>query len=392
MATDTNRTGLSYSAETTWGTNTAATMTDIRFTGESFAYNITNVQSAEIRSDRQITDIIQTGADCSGGFNFELSYSEYDVLLKAALWSSAWSTAISVSRTGEVGFNNTSGRIYTESGDFTTLTTGQWIKASGATNSGNNRFYRITSTATTGVGVVPSPPTTEATGTQTIALSGSYIRNGVTEHSFTFEREHSDAVQFFDYTGMVVNTLNISATADAVLSGDFAFIGKSATLAQVTGASGTTIVSQTNDVMNASSNVGEIFQGAFSSLVTKDTDLYISEISFSVNNNVRALRAIGNIASVDIGVGTCEVTGTLNAYFLNQVMYDKYLAGTATGLSFAVEDASGNAYIWSFPSIEFETDAVNSGGQNADVMENIGWRAKRHAGSDCQIQLDKIPA
>ena len=393
MATDTNRTGLAYLAETTWGETPSSALTELRFKGESFAYNITNTQSEEIRNDRQVTDIIQTGASCSGGFDFELSYSEYDTLLAAALWSSGWSTASTISRSGEIGFNNTSGRIYAEnSTNFSALVTGQWISVSGATNSGNNRLYRITSTATTGLSVAPSPPTTEATGTQTIVIAGSYIRNGVTESSFTFEREHSDAVQFFDYTGMVVNTLNISASADSVLTGSFDFIGKSATLAQSTGGSGANNAAGSNPVMNASSNVGEIFEGAFSSLATKDTDLYISELSFSLNNNVRGLRAIGSIANVDIGVGTCEITGTMNVYFLDSTLYDKYLAGTSTGLSFAVEDSLGNCYVYTFPAIEIETDAINSGGQNADVMENIGWRAKRDTNTDCQIQIDKFSA
>lgn len=388
MATDTNRTGLSYIAETTWGSTPSAALTNLRFTGESFSYNITNTQSTEIRNDRQISDIIQTGADCSGGFNFELSYSEYDTLFKAALWSSGWSTAVTISRT-TIGFNNTSGRIYTASGtDFSALVTGQWIKVSGSAS--NNRYFRITSTAATGLAVTPAP-TTEAAG-NTVQMKGSYIRNGVTESSFTFEREHSDANQYFDFTGMVVNTLNISVSADSIVTGDFGFIGKGATLSQTSGGTGTNISSSTNSVMNASSNVGEIFEGAFSSLATKDTDLYISEISFSVSNNVRGLRAIGSIANVDIGVGTCEITGNLNAYFLDESLYDKYLAGTETGLSFQVEDSSGNAYIFTFPAIEFETDSINSGSQNQDVMENIGWRAKRHPATDCQIQIDRFPA
>lgn len=389
MATDSNRTGLAYIAEVTWGTNPGTAFTDLRYTGESFSYNITNTQSAEIRSDRQVTDIIQTGAACAGGFNFELSYSEYDTLLAAALWSSGWSTALTIVRT-DIGFN-VAGRIYCEVSEFNaSLVTGQWIKVSGASAGTNNTYFRVTSTAATGIGVTPLP-STAATGA-TITIKGSYIRNGVTESSFTFEREHSDAVQYFDYNGMVINTLNITASADNILTGSFDFVGKSATLAQATGGTGSNTAASTNAVMNASSNVGEIFEGAFASLVTKDTDLYIQEISFSVNNNVRGLRAIGSIANVDIGVGLCEVTGTLNAYFLNQTLYDKYLAGTATGLSFQVIDDAGNAYIFTFPAIEFETDAVNAGGQNQDVMENISWRAKRDPTTDCQIQICKFPA
>jgi hypothetical protein len=389
MATDTNRTGLAYIAESSWGETPSSNLTDLRFTGESFAFNISNVQSTEIRNDRQVTDIIQTGADCSGGFNFELSYSEYDTLLAAALWSSGWSTASTISRTN-IAFNATSGRI-SSTGGFSALTTGQWIKVTGSSTAANNRFYRITSTGTTGIAVAPAPSATLSTA-DTVVIAGSYIRNGVTEKSFTFERAHEDAGQYFDFAGMVANTLNLSISADHILTGDFGFIGKSATLAQTSGGTGAYTAAGTNPVMNASSNVGEIFMGQFSSLATKDTDLYISEISFALNNSLRGLRSIGSIANCDIGSGTCEVTGSLNAYFLDNTLYDKYLAGTPTGLSFSVEDQDGNAYIFTFPAIEIESDAINSGGQNADVMENISWRAKRDPNTNCQIQICRFSA
>ena len=51
---DSNRTALYFGEEVTWGTLATCTFQELRFTGESFAYNITNVTSSEIRSDRQI--------------------------------------------------------------------------------------------------------------------------------------------------------------------------------------------------------------------------------------------------------------------------------------------------------------------------------------------------
>ena len=76
---DTNRVQLKYIEETTWGTTPGTpTMTEIRMTSESLSYNIANIVSNEIRSDRQTTDLIQTGAEAAGGFNGELSYGSYD--------------------------------------------------------------------------------------------------------------------------------------------------------------------------------------------------------------------------------------------------------------------------------------------------------------------------
>lgn len=64
---------------------TAGDPQELRMTGESLKFNITTETSQEIRADRQVSDLIQTGADASGDVNFELSAGTYDELMAAAL-------------------------------------------------------------------------------------------------------------------------------------------------------------------------------------------------------------------------------------------------------------------------------------------------------------------
>ena len=74
--TDTNRASLLLAPQTAWGTVAASTIESkaIRMTGESLTYNISNTQSDEIRSDRNVSDLIRTDASVAGDINFELSY------------------------------------------------------------------------------------------------------------------------------------------------------------------------------------------------------------------------------------------------------------------------------------------------------------------------------
>ena len=81
-----NRTALRYVAEVTEGTTPATpALSEIRYTGESLGYNISNTRSNEIRSDRNVADLIRTGAEAAGDINFEMSYGSFDSLLEAAL-------------------------------------------------------------------------------------------------------------------------------------------------------------------------------------------------------------------------------------------------------------------------------------------------------------------
>lgn len=70
------------------GTNSTVTAwTPLRYTGESLNFNIENTKTAEIRSDRTETDLVQTSGSGGGDINFELSYNTFRDWLEAVLCS-----------------------------------------------------------------------------------------------------------------------------------------------------------------------------------------------------------------------------------------------------------------------------------------------------------------
>lgn len=94
MFAGTSRTNLRYVLETVFGTIPATPVPEnLRLTGESLTYTIGSTPSAELRGDRQTLDLAQTSASASGGFNFELSYNEYDALLEAVL-QGTWAAGV----------------------------------------------------------------------------------------------------------------------------------------------------------------------------------------------------------------------------------------------------------------------------------------------------------
>jgi hypothetical protein len=397
---DANRSQLAYIAETTWGTTPGtANLQKLRFTDESLSFNIENIQSNEIRSDRQTTDLIQTGADCSGGISFELSYGALDDLLIGALWAVQWegvaTTATAILTSGATGsnldfdLNSTANTITLGSGVSHNMSSGQWIELR---NSAADNGYHFVTDVTGQVLTVQATPgitTSEILDeTDEATIKGSRLRNGTTENPFSIERYHADKTQYFGFTGMVPNTLAMTAAANSIMTGTLDFIGKDASRG-ATSIGATYSAATTADVMNAVSNVGQIMEG---STLTTISGVFVSELSFTLNNNVRGQAAIGTLGNADLGVGTAEVTGTLNTYFENGDLYDKYLAGTESGISFKVEDSSGNAYIFTFPRVKFQTDTVNVGGLNSDVMENMTWQAIRHTTYGYTIEIDRIAA
>ena len=130
---DSNRVQIRYIEESTWGTTpSTADMQELRFTGESLNYNIENTTSNEIRDDRQVTDLIQTGSANGGDINFELSYGTYDDFIEGALWSD-WSSDLAISASTIAA--TATGFTDSASG-FGSVNAGQWIKVAGFTGNG----------------------------------------------------------------------------------------------------------------------------------------------------------------------------------------------------------------------------------------------------------------
>jgi len=91
---DSSQTRLAYVEESTYGTTPATpTLLEARFTGEGLNANIETVTSNEIRADRNVTDVIQTGQNAGGSVDFELSYGSFDDWLESLMFNT-WATNV----------------------------------------------------------------------------------------------------------------------------------------------------------------------------------------------------------------------------------------------------------------------------------------------------------
>lgn len=386
---DASRTAVRYVKELVWGTTPATPMTNLRFTGESLAHRKETVVSGEIRDDRQIPDVIEVGTGAGGDINAEMSFGEYDAFIESALQSTFTTVVI----TGGGVANNILfegdpyNRIHVPSGS-TDLPVGIYVKVGGATQSGNNSYFKITARAlNTGgsdVYTVDGPLTEEDSSTATI--TASYLRNGTTPLSFTLEKEFKDVARFFSFTGMEAAHWTQDLRARAIATTTFSFIGKTGAQAAATIGTGTAIAMGTQEVMNASNNVGSIQENGVS-LATA-----LQALAFTVENNLREQSEIGTKNVTGLGSGRCNVTGTVTAYFQDAALYTKFLNHTATSLHFRLIDANGDRYFFTFPLVKFTTDAVDASGNDQDIMEELGWQALYDPITGITIQIDKFTA
>jgi hypothetical protein len=398
---DANRVGLSAIKETTWGTTpTTPTFETIRITSESLNANIENIKSQELRSDGQVADLIQVGAESGGGINFELSYGGdsniNDEIMAGALFG-AWtgvgdgSDTITAGASGsnlEFNFNSSTHVITLGSSVDHNIVEGIWIEVTGA-NAANNGYHFVTDVTGQAITVNDSIGQTEEVES-TATITGEYLLNGTTQSSFSIERSHADldTPSYFLWTGMVPGSMNLNFTNKQIVTGSFEFMGKLPSPSTSSAANATTAAG-TNDVMSASSSVGQIMEG--STLATYSSS-YIQSLSLTVNKALRAKEGIGTLGPIGIGSGTFDVTGSMSLYFADISMYTKFVNATATGVSWKTEDNDGNCYIFTMPNIKFSADNINAAGIDQEVLEDMNFQAIRHATYDYTLAICRFDA
>jgi hypothetical protein len=384
-----NRTAIRRIKEVTFGITPATpTLLDTRYTSESINFNISNIVSDEIRSDRQVSDLIQVQSDASGDLSMELSFSSYDDFIEGAM-ASVFSADLSISGTDITATTGTD-LITSISTDFLAagLVVGQWFEVGGFTNGLLNKHYKCIAVVALQVDVVAgSIPATEAAG-NTVTLDGAMIRNGILESSFTIQKHIQDATvpTFINFNGVRVGGMTLNFATGAILTGTFGFMGLGAVVgtSQIAGAVITPVGS--NKVMNAVNNVAQIFED--------DTLTVSSFASLTINltNNLRAQDAIGSLPHIGIALSRLEVTGDISIYFENETTYNKYINATQFSLAFLVQDSTSAAYMITLPAVKFESGTVVSGGLDQDVMLDASWRAIADPVTGSMIQIDRFVA
>jgi len=374
----TSRAQLAYILEVTPGvTPVVGNGTYLRMTGESLDFAVTKEMSKEIRSDRQISSVVPVGAQASGGFNFHLSYGEYDPFL-ASLLEDAWTVygTNGVGTTFTADFTTTTitaAVAPTGANALTGLKLGQWFRLLAPSHANNGKLFRVSSSVaptTTVITLDAGTPATAGSAVASCAVQTSRLTNGVTKTSFTIEKSYTDVTQFFSYKGMTPGKMSLKFASGALTDGSFDFLGFTGPRDVVTALPGSIAASRPYDIHNAATGVGQIWLGT-----GPLTSTYIKTLTLDYDNVLRGQDAIGTLGLVGVGVGTIALKGSMDVYFADGTIYDSFIANEYIAIIVSSQDASGNGYVFSIPKANISSHKVVAGAKDQDLMATIEFMA-----------------
>ena len=217
-------------------------------------------------------------------------------------------------------------------------------------------------------------------------LAGTWATNvliaGTTRRSYTVERHHTDIGKYLRSTGCSFNALSLSVAPNSMVTGSFSVIGKAFSVAS-TAISGSTYSAETTTAP-FDSFTGSITEGGSSIAVVTSIDL-------SIDNGMEALYVVGSDETLLPSIGKSTVTGSITAYFEDATLIDKFIAETASSLSFVLTDLAGNSYTVDLPNIKYNSGNPEVAGPGA-ITVSLDFVALYDSSTGSQIEITRAAA
>lgn len=351
-----SRHSMAYVLESTYGTTPASPVfTPLRHKGTTLALNKKTFTSAELRSDRQISDFRHGTKEVNGDVTVELSSGSFKDLWQAVMlgtWAarSTYTASTISAASADNSFNDSANGFITAG-----FVVGDTLTTSSFTNSANNSTVAVVVSVTAGKIVVSGPTlVTEAAGApRTIASNAQVVSTGTTRRSFTIERNFSDIGQYQRYTGCEFDKFALSVKPEGIVECVFSVLGQGQS-------GGTTALGGATYNAATTSSPFDGFSGAISE--GGSAIALVTDVKLNLNNGLASLFVVGSSQTIQPSIGRSNVTGTVTAFFQDVVLLNKFLNETVSSLSFTIGDGT-NTMTFYCPRIKYTGAPPNVSGE-----------------------------
>jgi hypothetical protein len=376
---------LYQSLETAWAeVPSTPTLTEVRYTSESLGQNTNTTVSAEVNADGQNSDIVRTSIEAAGDISTEISWGSHDPcfegLLREQFQTLTSPTDDLTPSTGPDVYTRGAGSFISDGFEV-----GGRYYFAGATDPANNGWHKVTAVAALTLTVAE---TLVAEAAYSATVKGDVLWNGVDKISYLMEKKLpvTSGDEFISFRGCRVGSGTIDVAPGSITTGSFSFLGDRAYPAAATVGDGTPNAASTTSVLNAIDNIALVEEGG---ATLTDT---LTSLNISINGALRGLPAIAVLGNSQIGIGTIEVTGTIEAYFENRTLYEKYTNFTDTSTGFEMSDTAGNRYFIWMDKMNSTSGEVVVPGKDGDVLATLGYTATKDSASGFSIGISRVAA
>lgn len=227
-----------------------------------------------------------------------------------------------------------------------------------------------------------------------LAWTANVLTNGVAMSSFGLEKRVMDitAPVYMRWNAALIDTMKLSFKPGdfaRLVFGIKANIGAPFTTVSMSQSLGVNVAMtepSTNPIMNVAGDITLIQEGGIGLTLC-------SSIEFDTRSGLRQQRALGTLGPAAASLGKFRLSGTLEAYFQDKSLLDKYMAQTPSSLAITIAGAAAatKRYAINIPKIVFTDADVVAGSQDQDFVAKLAFTAYLDAGIAGMIRITRTP-
>lgn len=179
--------------------------------------------------------------------------------------------------------------------------------------------------------------------------SAGVLTIGTTPQFLSIEDGALDVSEYRQFTGMAVSSMSVSIAPNQMVQATFSMVGKDVTQA-----------SSPLDATPTAPSGGEPFDSYSGTISDGGGNISIvTSFQFTINNSLAPTFVVGSAATPQLEYGLAQVEGTLNVYYEDETLINKFLNEVESNVQVVVDDpASGNSYTFDFPAVKYNGASV----------------------------------
>jgi hypothetical protein len=196
--------------------------------------------------------------------------------------------------------------------------------------------------------------------------TNNVMKIGTTPKFLTIEDASLDISQFRLFTGMAVSTASFSIAPNQMVNTTFEMVGKNMTQNATTASTGGAPTAITGNPPFDSYN-GSIFEGGVG---TSDLLGIVTSLDFSITNSLAPTFVVGSDATPQLEFGRAVIEGTMNVYYDNATLINKFINETETSIQVSVASPGGtDAYTFLLPRVKINGANVPLANPQSRIIE-----------------------
>ena len=214
--------------------------------------------------------------------------------------------------------------------------------------------------------------------------SDSIINGSHAPTTYTFCKRVfvGETVNYFYYTGCVIGGMTLNFATGTRLTGTVMLMGREEAATQTPLAGQTFVDVPEYAIMNSVNNIVSI------NITGLPEGTCFQNLNLTIANNSTGAKCIGVFGSSDIQDFSFDVNGSMETYFEDLVLYNKFINSESFTVDFTLEDSLGNQMTFSMPKVKFEELSVPIPGKNQFLSMPGSIRALRDPALGYTLKID----